>query len=263
MSATLQRWKQMKGLGAVIPDGSGTSAPVRTKDQGLAFFRGIAYAHTPLVPIAVNSPSHAWLLWLMQGHYNYAELCPRGVDHFHVHRNSDLGYGKPGPNDHRGFSVTAVGATAAREFSYKQALEGVPKDVSEKRRIAFRHAIEYQVSHWTQQNFRGGICPVFGTVLQQSDVQIDHDPPFAELVRLFCEQQYFRLEDIAVEDTWTGSSYVWLLKEPLLSLWRKFHWTNMCLRFVSTAGHLELDRRRHEQERLLAPKANLFSGLKA
>lgn len=252
----------MGELGATVVNETNERVPVKTQAQGLAFFRGIAYAHTPLVPIPTASADHAWLVWLIEGHYFYDQMCPIGVDHFIVHRNSDIGF----QGDDRGFSVMASGAAHPREFGYKQALKGVPKSANEKVRIAFRHAVEYQISHWRQQNFRDGLrCPVFNRPLHLGDVHVDHDPPFALMVENFCAQQRLTTEMIEAEDSWNEKRRVfsWQLPEPLLSAWRAYHWQNMRLQFVSVSGHLELDHRRREQERKQARYQDVFQKLRA
>jgi len=251
----------MGELGAKTPPSIGEYVPVKTMAHALAFFKGIAYAHKPLTPIPKDSTGHAWLMWLIEGHYAYAEMCPKGVEYFHVHRNSDIGF----YGDARGFSVVATGAGHSCAFSYKQALKGVPKSASEKVRIAFRHAIEYQVSYWRQQNFREGLlCPVFNRPLRLGDAHADHDPPFANLVENFCTQQHLTAEMIQIEDSWNEKQHVsWQLSEPLLSAWRAYHWQNMRLQFVSVSGHLELDHRRREQKRQQERAQDVFKSMRS
>jgi hypothetical protein len=243
-----QRWKQMGAMGACYPNEAGQSVLVKTQKDGEAFFRAMSSFHTLRTPINTSSADHAWLLWLVQGHHAYAEMCPAGVDHFQVYQNSDIGY----KGTARGFAVVATGSRGyPREFSFKRALLGEPKDDAEKIRIAFRKAIQDQVSFWKQTNFRSGLrCPVFGNELQFGATHADHDPPFKNLVLSFCRDHKVLPENISVEDAQVGKKQQWTLKEPWLSAWGEYHRLNARLQLVSIEGHLELDRQRREKERL-------------
>jgi hypothetical protein len=240
---TLQRWRQLAALGAEVYDADDNKwLKVKTQPQALDFFRTIAFEHG-LGAIPREDADHEWLAWLVEGHYAYKELCPVGIDYFVVHRNCDIGF----KGDDLGFGVVSIGARGfARPFSVKQALLGVPKNEEEKRRLAFRNAIEDDVSEWSKWHWRPVMqCAVFGGVLEPARVHVDHDPPLQTLVEEFCRQQFKTPTQFDVEDTQTG----WQLQEPVRSQWRQFHWYNARLQFVSIEGHLELDRRRRLAER--------------
>lgn len=242
---TLQRWRDMDVLGAEVYDAVQNKwFRVKTQKQGLKFFRTIASEHERHKPIPRDCADHEWLCWLLEGHYGYREMCPAGIDYFVVHRNSDIGY----RGNALGFGVVSIGANGfVRPFSFRQALLGLPKDTEERVRIAFRHAIEDDVTEWGRRNFRSDmVCPVFGVPLEAGRFHIDHDPPFKDILGSFCRESGKRYADFESEvvDVFSGVKQELDLKEPLRSQWRHFHWYNACFQFVSVEGHLELDKRR-------------------
>lgn len=244
-----QRWKEMGSLGAVVLDEQTRQyVPVETADQAKAFFRGMAEFHTPLHPISPATPDHAWLVWLLQGHYNYLDLCPKGIDFFLVHRNSDIGY----HGNERGFSVVSTGANNfAREFSYNQALKGVPKNPVEKTRIAFHNAVvmdEHEFMKW--RALPGVTCPVTGAFINTAEMRVEYEVPLSRLMDDFCKHNCFAIEDVGVTDAGTS----WLLLDPVRSQWQ-FYYRNIAKPvLVSIEGYLEIDRRRR-----LAARAQISS----
>ena len=241
---SLQRWKRMGELGAEVYDETKNRfVRVRTQAQGEAFFRGIAH-HFPLnTPIPTNDPCHRWLVWLVEGHHFYDEMCPLGVDYFIIQRNCDIGYlGKD-----LGFSVIPTGANGVpREFSYKQALQGVEKRHARQVYIAMRHAIEDQVSAWSAQHYREGLhCPVTGELLVSGNIRIDHaEPTFVHLVDHFVGGLDMDKENFPIEDVLVGSTHKLLPRRDYLEAWCAYHQRFARLQFVSKRGHLLLDNER-------------------
>jgi hypothetical protein len=220
---------------------------VGSAEAAQRFFRQMCDQYRPGDIVDPDSRDHVCLLWLIEGHPHRADLCPAGVDAFCVHLNSAIGYS----GNATGFSVIATGSNGrAVPFSIPKALSGLESTPAEQAHSAFRHAIEYQVSFWRQQNFREGIlrCPVFGDVLTTANTHIDHDPPFKILVEGFLLQSALAIADVPMHDADNGCVPVWLPKEPVLSAWRQFHWQHMRLQFVSIAGHHELGRVRRVAE---------------
>jgi hypothetical protein len=236
-------------MGATIPAANGELVPVKTEKQAHIFFRNLAKTHKPGAPVPTDSSSHAWLLWLVQGHYHYVQLCPDGVDHFVVYVNSDLGFAG---ND-RGFSVVARNSDGhPREFSFKEALRGTEKTHNSKVSTAFRSAVDAQIVSWKAANYRSGlVCPVLGMPMLVGAVHVDHCPPFtfAELVKGFLEEQGLKVEDLLVEDYFDPQRRVhyWRLSEPVLGAWQQYHLQNMRLQVLSVEGHRELERRRRDK----------------
>ncbi len=231
----------------------GVRVDIKNTETAQHFFRQLCDKYKPGDLIDTDSRDHVLLCWLIEGHPHRDELCPDGVDMFCIHRNSDIGY----LGDATGFSVIATGSNNRPvPFNINKALRGMESTLEEQIRTAFRHAIEYQVSHWRKQVFRDGLrCPVFGDLLTRANTHVDHDPPFEVLVEQFFVTEKLQLKDVSMSDP----DNIWLPEEPVLSAWRAYHWTNMRLQLVSIAGHYELGRRRREQEK----SASVFGGLRA
>lgn len=221
---------------------------VKTQDHAQEFFRVIATKSDLHKAIPNDGTYHAWLSWLLEGHYAYRDICPEGIECFVVHRNCDIGH----TGTSRGFGVVSVGAHGfPRPFSVKQALLGVPKSADEKIRAAFRYAVHHQAEVIAFSFGKERVCPVMGTPLRlgTQKLYVNHKIPLDNLIDAFCREETKTVLHYEVEEAVVGDRREWHLKEPALDRWQKFHWKNAKLQIVSLEGLLELDRRQRLAER--------------
>jgi hypothetical protein len=222
----------MHALGAEVFDTElGVWSAVKTQEQARHFFRTIAFEHG-LRPIPRECADHEWLCWLIKGHYAYCELCPAGVDYFVVRRNSDIGH----KGDALAFTVVSQGARGfERPFSVGQALLGVPKDESEKVRLAFRRATEEDNIEWSKWNRKPLLCcGVFNTPIDTGKEIVTQSARFSDLIDAFCRKVGKSIDQFLLADN--------DLVEPDHTSWRSFYDKNAQRFFVSVEGLLELDR---------------------
>jgi hypothetical protein len=225
----------MGKLGAFYFDG-GERVEVKTEQQGKSFFRNMCEYYEPSHIIDVESADHAWLMWLIQGFYDYTELCPAGVDGFVVHQNNQIGYS----GDARGFSVLATGCNGrAVPFSYGKALRGVPDSAEGRVILAFRQAVQSRRDLHRSGVPPGARCPENGDLLTPANLCVEPDPPLFLLAEEFCVGDWKSAEH-------TLENEEELVKESFAKGWLAYYDSRVSHVFLSVAGAYERRRRQRE-----------------
>jgi len=197
MAKTLRRWKEMGRLGAFYVESDGSRVDVKTEQQAKTFFRNMCEYHEPSHIIDVDSADHAWLLWLIQGFYDYEELCPAGVDAFVVHQNDQIGY----YGDARGFSVLATGCNGRSvPFSYGKALRGVPEKAEGRVILDLRRATRSRREALKAALTPGERCPENGDLLTAANLCVESNPPLFILAETFCVGDWKDAERLLNDD---------------------------------------------------------------
>ncbi len=248
----------MGPLGAHVLE-QGETVPVRTLEHGRRFFRAILDRYEPQ-EVVCDDTDHLWLMWLVPGYPDYTRICPAGAAHFVVRSNRAMGFAG---ND-RGFCVVAVGSDSPIPFSYSSALRGVPKTDTERLMKAMRRAINHQCRDFQKSNFQLGLrCPINGEPLHLGNLDIDHTPPFDELVQMFLTEEDLPGEKVELRAIASGDTFLWqITADWIVERWQQFHAANMQLRFVSIAGFSQLKRQRLEQQRRTDAARKVFMGIR-
>lgn len=144
----------------------------------------------------------------------------------------------------RGFWLTRTDGSRT-DWSFLSCL--TPPTPETEAKAGFRTAIRPQVAAFrarfdhAQEQPR---CPITDEVLTESNVHIDHEIPFEELLDSFLRALALTLGDIKVKPTVDGSTTTELADEDLRVLWETFHQRNARLRAVSVQANLSILRRR-------------------
>lgn len=244
MSQTsLKRWKDLGARGGKVQEDDGSLVVVKTQEQAKRFFSNIRKSYALRSWIPQQTADHAWLCWLIDGHYNLGLLSrTRGVVGFYVHANKDLGYPDVLGS---GFSVLLNdGTNKPIHFGVPQALSGIEKTDDAKLAAAMRAAVRDQLTGWRQAYFTQGMrCPVYPHIELHLNlnVEIDHDPEFVVLVQAFLRENGFQENHITTVNSDAG----WQIEsQEVLKRWREYHIQHARMQFVSLQGHHELGIRR-------------------